>query len=185
MPARLRGALRPLRAAPRVVVYDLVERSGVAERWSREPVVLFGTPAAEPHQVEGFHREAPARTGEGFVWVKGESELSLTWAEAAPRAAILDVAPYAAVKDQALEVQLNGRRVDGFPLNDERHRYRIKLPAEAQRAGDNRLRFVFARSASPADTGPDERRPARAGGVALQPDDRAGVRGRPGRPAAA
>jgi arylsulfatase A-like enzyme len=136
------------------VIFDLVERSAVAERWSREPVVLFGTPAAEPHQVEGFHREAPGGTGEPFVWVKGESELSLTWPEVRERAAILDVAPYAGVKGQALAVSLNGRQVDGFALNDERHRYRIKLPAEAQKPGDNRLRFAFARSASPADLDP-------------------------------
>jgi arylsulfatase A-like enzyme len=139
------------RRPAKAVVYDLVERSGVAERWSREEVVLFGTPAAEPHLVEGFHREAPSGSRERFAWVKGEAELSLTWPEILERAAILDVAPYAAVKGQALEVRLNGVRVDGFPLNDERHRYRIKLPAEAQRPGDNRLRLVFARSASPMD----------------------------------
>ena len=31
---------------PKAVVYDLVERLPVAERWSSREVILFGTPAA-------------------------------------------------------------------------------------------------------------------------------------------
>lgn len=133
------------------MVYDLAALAGVAERWSRHEVILFGTPAAQPHQVEGFHGEAATGAAEAFAWTKGEALLSLTWREVRARAAVLDAAPYAAVKEQSVEVWLNDRRVDGFPLNDERHRYRVKLPAEAQRAGDNRLRLRFARTASPAD----------------------------------
>jgi arylsulfatase A-like enzyme len=131
-----------------------VERSPFAERWSREPVLLFGTPGAEPHQVAGFHREAPGGASERFAWVKREAELSFTWPEVSERAAILDIAPYTEAKGQALELFLNGRRVDAFSLNDERHRYRVGLPAQAQRPGDNRLRLVFARAASPSDKDP-------------------------------
>jgi len=120
----------------------------VAERWSARDVVLFGTPAAEPHEAEGFYREA----GEGFVWARDEAELSLTWPQPAARAAVLDVAPYRGVKGQSVTVTLNGASVGAFALNDLRHRYRLSLPAGPQRAGENRLRFVFAAAAAPADS---------------------------------
>src|SRR5437667_3409905 len=67
------------RHAPQRVVYDLAERLPVAERWSRREVLLFGTPSAEPHQAEGFYREAGSPAGDAFVWARGEAELSLTW----------------------------------------------------------------------------------------------------------
>ncbi len=54
------------------------------------------------------------------------------------------------------------RRSSRFRLNDVRHRYRIALPAAAQRPGDNRLRFVFAATASPVRRRPEEPRPAAA-----------------------
>jgi len=133
----------------------------VAERWSARDVVLFGTPAAEPHQAEGFYREA----GEGFVWAREEAELSLTWPQPAARAAVLDVAPYRGVKGQSVTVSLNGAGVGTFALNDLRHRYRVSLPAAVQRPGENRLRFAFAAAAAPADLDPldtDRRRLAAA-----------------------
>ena len=43
-------------SAPKAVVYDLARRASVAERWSARETVLFGTPAAEPLQAEGFYR---------------------------------------------------------------------------------------------------------------------------------
>ena len=133
----------------------------MAERWSARDVVLFGTPAAEPHEAEGFYREA----GEGFVWAREEAELSLTWPQPAARAAVLDVAPYRGVKGPSVTVSLNGAPAGAFALNDLRHRYRLSLPAAPQRAGENRLRFVFAAAASPADSDPrdtDRRRLAAA-----------------------
>jgi arylsulfatase A-like enzyme len=133
----------------------------VAERWSARDVVLFGTPAAEPHEAEGFYREA----GEGFVWARDEAELSLTWPRAAARAAVLDVAPFRGVKGQSVNVSLNGAPVGAFALNDLRHRYRISLPAAPQRPGENRLRFTFAAATAPADMDPrdnDRRRLAAA-----------------------
>jgi arylsulfatase A-like enzyme len=50
-------------------------------------------------------------------------------------------------------VLLNGTAVDSFALNDDRFRYLVRLPGAAQKAGENRLRFVFERSASPASAG--------------------------------
>ncbi len=141
-------------SAPKAVVYDLVERLPVAERWSSREVILFGTPAAEPNLALGFFREAGPAAGDRFAWSGRESELSLTWPEAAPRAAILDLAPYSGVKGQSVSVLLNGTPVAKLALNDLRFRYAVPLPQAAQRPGDNRLRFVFAQTASPSQADP-------------------------------
>ncbi len=139
---------------PAVLVYDLAARVPVAETWSQDDVLRFGTPAAEPRLTDGFHREAGGAAEEPFLWSKGEAELAFHWDAVQPRLAILDAAPYPGVKGQAVEVRLNGTPVERFKLNDARFRYRIGLPASAQRPGDNRLRFVFAGTASPADADP-------------------------------
>ena len=121
--------------------------------WSARDVLLFGTPAAEPHSADGFHREAGG-ADEPFLWSKGEAEVAFVWDAVEPRVAILDAAPYRGVGRQSVEVRLNGTPVEKFALNDARHRYRIGLPAAAQKPGDNRLRFVFAATASPSDADP-------------------------------
>ncbi len=136
---------------PTTVVYDLVARAPVAETWSAVDVLRFGTPAAEPRLVDGFYREAGG-SGEPFLWTRVEAEVAFHWEEIESRVAILDAMPYRGVKDQAVDVQLNGTPVESFGMNDVRYRYRIALPAEAQRKGDNRLRFAFAGAASPADS---------------------------------
>jgi len=135
---------------PKPVAYDLVERLPVAERWASRDVILFGTPAAEPHLASGFFREAGSPEGDRFAWAGREAEISLTWPHVAPRAAVVDLAPYAGVKGQAADVFLNGAPVARLQLNDVRFRYAVALPAPVQRAGENRLRFVFARTASPS-----------------------------------
>ena len=138
---------------PKAVVYDLAVRVPVAETWSGDDVLRFGTPAAEPRLTDGFHREGGG-SDEPFLWSKGEAEVAFQWDAPLARVAILDAAPYRGVRDQAVEVRLNGALVERFRLNDVRHRYRIGLPAAAQKPGDNRLRFVFAATASPADADP-------------------------------
>lgn len=150
---------------PRKLVYDLAARAVFAERWSLRETILFGTPAAEPHQTEGFYREAVAVRADPFVWARREAEISLTWPQVAAREAVVELSPFREVKAQAAEVRLNGTSVARFKLNDLRHRYAIALPAAAQRVGDNRLRFVFEAEASPADADPksaDRRRLAAA-----------------------
>jgi arylsulfatase A-like enzyme len=137
----------------RTVVYDLAARAAVAEAWSALDVLRFGTPAAEPRLTDGFHREAGS-ADEPFLWSKGEAEVAFVWDAVEPRVAILDAAPYRGLSRQSVEVRLNDATVETFVLNDARHRYRISLPATAQKPGDNRLRFVFAATASPADVDP-------------------------------
>jgi arylsulfatase A-like enzyme len=149
----------------RGVVYDLAARAAAAERWSSREVILFGTPAAEAFQSEGFYREAPGAQGEGFVWSKEECEVALRFERPAARVAVLDLAPFRGVRGQSVEVTLNGVPTSRFALNDVRHRYHLELKEAAQRAGDNRLRFRFAAAASPAASDPasaDDRRLAAA-----------------------
>ena len=149
--AAVLGALGCPRA-PLAVVYDLAARLPIADRWSSRQVLLFGTPSAEPHQAEGFYREAAPSGGDPFLWARGEAEVSLVFDEVVARTAVVDLAPYERVRGQSAEVLLNGRPVGRFALNDARHRYAVSLPADAQRAGENRLRFVFAATASPPRT---------------------------------
>jgi arylsulfatase A-like enzyme len=138
---------------PKSVVHDLAARAPFAEAVSPRLVLLFGTPAAEPAQAEGFFREA-SQGQETFLWVKREAEIALRFDALARRVAVLDAAPYEKVGGQAAEVFLNGQPVGRFALNDARHRYRIELPEAAQRNGENRLRLAFAAAASPADGDP-------------------------------
>jgi arylsulfatase len=135
---------------PKSVVYDLAARAAVAETWSEADVLRFGTPAAEPRLTDGFHREA-GLGDEPFLWSKGEAEVVFQWPAPQARLTILDAMPYKGVAGQSVSVRLNDESIGRFTLNDARHRYRIALPASAQRPGINRLRFVFAKTASPSD----------------------------------
>ena len=64
---------------PKAVVLDLAQRVGVAERWTPGEMALFGSPAAEPHLVSGFFREAEVDPASPFLWAGAEAELSFTW----------------------------------------------------------------------------------------------------------
>src|ERR1700716_667705 len=105
-------------SAPKRVVYDLAGRIAVADRWSPRDVLLFGTPAAEPHQVEGFYREAAPPKGDSFLWSKGEAATPLPCPRPEPRTAVADLAPYRGVKGQSAEVLLNDKPVGHVTLND-------------------------------------------------------------------
>ncbi len=135
----------------------------MADRWSAREVILFGTPPAEPHLAEGFYHESATPEGDRFSWSRQEAELSLSWPSAAPRAALLDLAPAPGLPAQSLDVRLNGTPVARISLGGQRQRYRVDLPAAFQRAGDNRLRFVFDAATAPSPaSGGDRRRLAAA-----------------------
>ena len=148
----------------KVVVEDLAAALPFADHWSAREVVRFGTASAEPFLREGFYTEAGGAAGDAFLWARGEAELALTWTAAEARTAVLEMRPYEAVRGQRVEVRLNGTAVDAFGLNDDRFRYLVRLPAAAQKAGENRLRLVFAQAASPASEAgnPDRRHLAAA-----------------------
>ena len=61
---------------PPELAYDLAGRYAIADRWSSRQVLLFGTPSAEPHQADGFYREAASGEGDTFLWARGEAEVA-------------------------------------------------------------------------------------------------------------
>jgi arylsulfatase A-like enzyme len=144
----------------RSVAYDLAELLAVAERSSPYEIVLFGTPSSEKHLASGFFRETAAGRGRDYVWAGGTAEFSFTPSSTADRTAIVDLSPYTGLAVQAADVLLNGHPVGRLGLREGRQRVALRLPASAQKAGENRLRFVFAATRSPADVqrGSDDRR---------------------------
>jgi len=138
------------------VVHDLVERVPVASRQASREIVLFGTPAAEPFEAAGFFRWAGGK-GDRFVWARKEVDVALRFDATSERVAVVDLQPFAGVRQQSVEVSLNGTPVGQLGLNDYRHRYLIRLPAAEQKLGENRLRFLFARTASAAEVDPSSR----------------------------
>jgi len=132
------------REGPKRVVYDLAARAAVADHQGAAGVVLFGTPGAEGRLVAGFSGAATGASQEPSLRSDGEPELLVDWATPEARVAVLDAAPATSgLSGLAAEVWLNDAMVERFRLNDARHRYRIPLPADAQRVGENRLRFSF------------------------------------------
>ena len=126
----------------RVTVDDLARRAPLADRRSAWDVVLFGTPQAEPIEMRGFVR-APAAAGDSFSSAEREADVRLSWPAPANRVAVLDVAPGEEVRAPAATVRLNDRLVGRLALTPGRRHYRLALPAEAQRAGENILAFRF------------------------------------------
>ena len=136
---------------PKTAVYDLAERASIAELRSAREIVLFGTPGAEPHLADGFFRESAKRDGEGFIWARADCQVSFHWKEPEARAVLIDLEPYRGVKAQKAQVLLNERPVGSIEI-DTRRRHRVDLPAALQVAGENRIKLVFAATASPKQT---------------------------------
>jgi arylsulfatase A-like enzyme len=138
---------------PLQVHHDLAAGVRHAQVTGPREVLLFGTPGAEPHLAQGFYATGGLGS-EAFVWARPEVELSFTWDAPQPRTAILDLAPLPGLGEQSVRVALNGQAVGELRLGEGRGRHRLSLPAAAQRAGENRLAFAFARSAQPAELDP-------------------------------
>ncbi len=130
---------------------DLVDRVAVAEHRSIHTLISFGTPDAEPHLAEGFHRWASGEPGDRYVWAREEVEIVVDLPGDADAAAIVELRPFEGISNQRVSVELNGTAVVEMQLNTQRHRYRIPLPLAAQRRAENRLRFEFAESSSMAE----------------------------------
>lgn len=128
----------------------MAARLPVAERESALESVLFGTPAAEPYLAEGFFKWAGG-SGDRFVWARREVELLLRFENIEPRAAVVELRSFEGVAEQAARIFLNGKDAAQLRLGPARQRYLVRLPEQAQRAGENRLRFEFNGTASAAD----------------------------------
>lgn len=131
------------RAAGLRPVLDLARRAPVADLEASFQTVLFGTPAAEGLQENGFRREG--RQDEGDVWAAAAptARLLLRWPAPQPRLALLDLEPLPGAGGLHVEAALNGRVLAEFALREGRHRYVVELPPDAQRPGGNRIRLRF------------------------------------------
>ena len=139
--------------AASVHVDDLAARAPLADRESAWEIVLFGTPRSEPVERRGFVR-SPPDGGDSHASAQREADVRLQWAAPADRVGLLDLAPRAGLRGQAVTVRLNDRIVGRVALSPSRRRYRIALPAEAQRAGENILSFRFGQvGPAPAASG--------------------------------
>jgi len=136
---------------PKTAIYDLAARASIAELSSPREIVLFGTPASEPHQADGFYREATRPGAEGFIWAREDCQISFTWPAPMARAAVIDLEPYRGVKNQRAQVLLNEQPIGSIAV-DGRRRHLVELPATKQKAGENRIKLVFATTASPKAT---------------------------------
>jgi len=139
--------------AANVHVDDLAARAPLADRESAWEIVLFGTPRSEPVELRGFVR-TPPDGGDSRASAQREADVRLHWAAPADRVGLLDLAPPAGLRGQAVTVRLNDRIVGRVALGPSRRRYRIALPADAQRAGENILSFRFGQvGPAPAASG--------------------------------
>lgn len=109
-----------------------------------------GTPAGRPHLASGF---GPDEGGDGstFAWGLGErSELRFDLVE--PRPLRLRLRGWSYPFDdgggQRVELWLGGRRIGEAALGAAPEMLVLELPAEALRAGENRLELRYARSAT-------------------------------------
>lgn len=135
-----------------VVVHDLAAELPAAELLGEPAVILFGTPAAEAHQERGFVREAGAGQLARFAWAGREAQLVLRWPDVRPRQVVLDLSPAPGLRRQSLDVRLNRKLVAELRF-ESRSRHVLTLPAELQKAGDNRVSLLFGRPRGPQDPG--------------------------------
>jgi arylsulfatase A-like enzyme len=138
-------------------VLDLARRTPVADLEAGFQTIVFGTPAAEGLQENGFRREG--RQDQGDVWAAAAptARLLLRWPSPQPRLAVLDLEPLPGGAGLRAEAALNGEPMAEFVLLEGRRRYAVELPEHAQRPGGNRIRLRFG------DPSPDAgRQPSRA-----------------------
>jgi choline-sulfatase len=129
------------------VAHDLVAALPAAELHREVGTIDFGTPAARPFLISGWHQnEGGGRQGPTVVWSQGERSVLDLWL-AAPRAlrAVIRWAPFdpADGRPQVVTITLNGRRIGSLPLRPRLNEAAIDLPRAAQVAGTNRLEFSY------------------------------------------
>lgn len=140
-------ACRPSVDAP--VVLDLVASAPAARFEGDARIVLFGTPSGIAAQLAGFYDAPASALTDPSAWLAQTAEIGLRFESVAERRAALDLAPFPGLTAQSAEAFLNDTPIGPVVLRSARQRYRLDLPAAAQRAGMNRLRLVFADTAAP------------------------------------
>ncbi len=145
--ALLACACRPGADPP--VVLDLVAAGAAARFEGAGQVVLFGTPAGISSQLAGFYDAPASLLADPAAWVAQTTEIGLRFEEATDRRVALDLAPFPGLSSQSAEAFLNDTPLGPIAMRSARQRYRLDLPAPAQRPGMNRLKIVFGDTAAP------------------------------------
>jgi len=125
-------------------VLDLAATLPTADREGPWQVVLFGSPGGISAQLGGFFDAPLPATRDTAAWVTRTAEIGLRLPRIEARAALFDLEPFPGLASQRVGVFLNDVRVGGFGIAAGRRRYRLGLPAAAQRQGVNRLRLAFS-----------------------------------------
>jgi arylsulfatase A-like enzyme len=133
-------------APPSHVAFRLVELLPGATFRSETTRLDLADPSARPFLLAGF--EAPPALGAPRDWLwSSAAASSVELRIAVPRPLRAEVscrlADRFADDGLAVEVFLNERRVGLLQLERGRRKYGVDLPAAAQRAGSNRLTFVY------------------------------------------
>ncbi|HVF59872.1 MAG TPA: hypothetical protein VNJ70_08705, partial [Thermoanaerobaculia bacterium] len=128
--------------APPERVHDLTAAFPLAEVRAETGRIDFGTPAARPHLLAGWHGNERGRGGETFVWGRGAVS-TLAFHLVAPRdlVATLRAAPLAGSPPRRVTVLVNGRPAATLALAPGLHDTSFALPRRLLRAGENRLAF--------------------------------------------
>jgi len=131
--------------APPEQVHDLTAAFPLAEVRAETGRIDFGTPAARPHLLDGWHGNERGRGGETFVWGRGAVS-TLAFHLVTPRdlVATLRAAPLAGAPPQRVTVLVNGRPAATLALAPGLHDASLALPRGLLRAGENRLAFHSA-----------------------------------------
>jgi arylsulfatase A-like enzyme len=128
------------RRPPTSTVYDLAADSPLAEWIGPEGTRMSASPVTEVDY--GEPRVVPGGKDRGHTFASAlDVRLFVTWTAPAPREAALclESSPSAV----AVEVTLNRTSLGTISLRRGRHTYRLRLPADAQHVGVNRLRLTF------------------------------------------
>ncbi len=140
------NACRRAEAPP---LLDLAREVAVATCDSRLEIVMFGSIAAEAHELSGFAWNAAAAGEDGGAWAEPRAEILFEWPAPRPRTLVLDLAPLPELASQAVAVEANGVAVGRVALGRGRARHAFFLPAEAQRAGRNVVALLFDQGSTP------------------------------------
>lgn len=140
----------------RVAVFDFARRFGEGDYRRERPGHDFDA-AGAPHRLSGWSTAETDADGVSFVWAVGrESTLAFPMHRAhAAGVRWLRFRAWApdlgADAEQQLTVHANGVPLGSVQLDRSARLYALPAPAGVLAAGDNRLRFVFARTRSPDD----------------------------------
>jgi arylsulfatase A-like enzyme len=141
---------------PPTAEIDLVSLFDLAQASSETRTIDFGSQQSLRHLVEGFGPRSLA-DGRAFLWGRARgSVLRITIAE--PRSLELALRgwplAFEGAPEQRVSVAVNGRSVAEIALQPGPAEYRLPVPGDALRVGENRIALGYAWGRAPRDVIP-------------------------------